>query len=307
MTSALAQLKARQSQVLSTYKEAVEAKPTGQKKDDRFWKPTFDKEKGGTATIRFLPAHIDETLPWVNIITHGFKGPTGKYYIENSRRTIDESDPVAKLNYALYNSGDPVNQEIAKTQKRKPRYIYNVYIVKDPGNPENEGKVFLYETGPFMHNILKEAMSPDPVLIDPDDEDTHGFDPFDFWGGANFVIRMIPKTLGKDIVPNYEKSSWAKKEPFLKGDEAKIEAVYNQVHKLQPFISADKFKPEAELAKHLLEVTGPVLGNGINVAKVLGLTSDVQSTTTPYQPPTTAPAETMSDADAELLASLGAT
>ena len=66
--------------------------------DERMWKPTVDKQNNGYAVIRFLPASEGSDLPWNRYWDHGFKGPTGKWYIEKSLTSIGQSDPVGELN-----------------------------------------------------------------------------------------------------------------------------------------------------------------------------------------------------------------
>ena len=114
--------------------------------DDRFWKPELDKSGNGYAVIRFLPAPEGEDIPWVKVFSHAFQGPGG-WYIENSLTTLGKSDPVGDLNRELWNSGSDKDKEIARKQKRKLSYYSNIYVVKDPVNPQNEGKVFLFKFG----------------------------------------------------------------------------------------------------------------------------------------------------------------
>ena len=73
--------------------------------DERFWKPTVDKAGNGYAVLRFLPAPTGEDLPWVRYWDHGFKGPTGLWYIENSLTSIGQPDPVGEMNSVLWNTG----------------------------------------------------------------------------------------------------------------------------------------------------------------------------------------------------------
>jgi hypothetical protein len=79
----------------------------------------------------------------------------------------------------LWNSGIDSNKEVARKQKRKLTYVSNIYVVKDPANPDNEGKVFLFKYGKKIFDKLTEAMQ-------PEFEDETAIDPFDFWTGANF-------------------------------------------------------------------------------------------------------------------------
>ena len=148
--------------------------------DERLWKPVMDKSGNGYAVIRFLPAPKDESLPWAKVWNHAFQGPTGQWYIENSLTTLGQNDPVSEMNSAYWNSGVESDKEIARRQKRKLQYFANIYVVEDPANPENEGKVFLYRFGKKIFDKCMEAMQ-------PAFKDETPVNPFDFWEGANSV------------------------------------------------------------------------------------------------------------------------
>ena len=189
----------------------TENKPQEKKSyvDERLWKPVMDKTGNGFAIIRFLPAPEGEELPWAKVWNHAFQGPTGQWYIENSLTTIGQNDPVSEHNTRLWNSGVESDKEIARKQKRKLQYFSNIYVVKDSANPENEGKVFLYRFGKKIFDKIMEAMQPafdDEVAINP----------FDFWKGANFKLK-IRKV---DGYWNYDKSEFEGVSPVLDDDDA---------------------------------------------------------------------------------------
>ena len=142
--------------------------------DDRIWKPTVDKAGNGYAVLRFLPATEGVELPWVRYWDHGFKGPTGQWYIENSLTSIGQADPVGELNSRLWNSGIEADKETARRQKRRLHYVANVLVVSDPGNPSNEGKVMLYKFGKKIFEKIMDAMQPDFA-------DEKPVNPFDMW------------------------------------------------------------------------------------------------------------------------------
>ena len=129
----------------------VNAADTNKKKesygDDRKWKPTVDKAGNGYAVIRFLPAVEGDDLPWAKYFDHFFQGPTGQWYVEKSLTTIGKDDPVSQLNSKLWNNGTEDGKQQARKQKRRLHYVTNIMVVSDPENPENNGKVFLYEFG----------------------------------------------------------------------------------------------------------------------------------------------------------------
>jgi hypothetical protein len=209
--------------------------------DDRFWRLEGDKAGNGTATIRFLPRVEGDELPWVKIFSHGFQGPTGKWYIENSLTTIGENDPVGELNTQLWNSGSEANKEIARKQKRKLSFIANIYVVSDPKHPENEGKVFLFKFGKKIFDKIMDKAR-------PTFEDEKPVNVFDFWEGANFKLRMRKK----DGYANYDESVFT--DPVALGDDDIIVSAANSQHKLAEFIDRKNFKSYDELKKKLNDV-----------------------------------------------------
>jgi hypothetical protein len=211
--------------------------------DNKFWKPTVDKAGNGSAIIRFLPPAEGEDVPFVRYWDHGFQGPGG-WYIEKSLTTIGKDDPVSEYNSKLWNSGHESDKEIARKQKRRLHYVSNIYVVKDPGNPDNEGKVFLYEYGKKIFDKINDSMH-------PQFDDENPMNPFDLWEGANFRLR-IRQVEG---YRNYDKSDFDSVSA-LSNDDAELETIWNQEHKLNELISEDKFKTYAELSQKLMKVLG---------------------------------------------------
>ena len=211
--------------------------------DDRLWKPEVDKAGNGYAVIRFLPAPDGEDLPWAKLYTHAFQS-SGGWYIENSLTTLGQKDPVSEHNSQLWNSGVDSDKEVARKQKRKLSYYSNVYVVKDPSNPSNEGKVFLFRYGKKIFDKITAAMQ-------PEFEDETPINPFDFWAGANFKIK-IKKVAG---YWNYDSSEFAAPAPLLDDDDA-MEAVWKQEHSLAEIVAPDQFKSYEDLKKRLDYVLG---------------------------------------------------
>ena len=211
--------------------------------DDRLWKPEVDKAGNGYAVIRFLPAPEGEELPWAKLYTHAFQG-TGGWYIENSLTTLGQKDPVSEYNSQLWNSGMESDKEVARKQKRKLSYYANIYVVKDPTNPQNEGRVMLFKFGKKIFDKITAAMQ-------PEFEDETPINPFDFWGGANFKLK-IKKVAG---YWNYDSSEFDRQSPLLDDDEA-MEAIWKQEYSLAELIAPDQFKSYDELKKRLDYVLG---------------------------------------------------
>ena len=213
------------------------------KDDGNIWKPTVDTAGNGYAVIRFLPAPQGEDLPWVRMWNHGFQGPTGKWYIENSLTTLQQQDPVSELNSELWNSGSDASKEIARKQKRRLAYYANIMVVQDPSAPENEGKVFMYKFGKKIFDKIMEAMK-------PEFQDETPLNPFDFWDGVNFKLK-IRQVEG---YRNYDKSEFEQTPVAVaEGDEA-IEAIWKQQHSLAEMVDPKNFKSYDELKTKLTMV-----------------------------------------------------
>ena len=209
--------------------------------DDRFWKPELDKTGNGYAVIRFLPAVEGEELPWARVWSHAFQGPGG-WYIENSLTTLGQKDPVSEENSKLWNTGSEADKEIARKRKRKLSYFTNILVVSDPAHPENEGKVFLYKFGKKIFDKITEAMKPEFA-------DEKAINPFDFWEGANFKLK-IRKV---DGYWNYDKSEFEGVSQ-LKESDGDIKAIWEKQYPLKPFVDPSNFKTYDELKEKLNRV-----------------------------------------------------
>ena len=224
-------------------KEVEKMNNTGGNADDRIWKLDVDKGGNGYAVIRFLPAPEGEDLPFVKLYSHAFQGPGG-WFIENSLTTLGQKDPVSEYNSLLWNNGTDAGKETARKQKRKLTYVSNIYVVKDPANPENEGKVFLYKYGKKIFDKLTAAMQ-------PEFEDEEAIDPFDFWQGANFKLKA------KNVAGyrNYDSSEFAAPSPLLNDDDA-MESLWKKQFSLAEIVAPDQFKTYDELKTRLDYVLG---------------------------------------------------
>ena len=212
--------------------------------DDRIWKPTVDKAGNGYAVIRFLPATEGEELPWVRYWDHGFKGDTtGLWYIEKSLTSIGQKDPLSEVNAKLWNSGVDADKDIARKQKRRLHYVSNIYVVSDSANPDNEGKVFLYQYGKKIFDKLMDAMQ-------PQFEDEDPINPFDFWEGADFKLKIR----NVEGYRNYDRSEFATAAPLA--DDETLEVVYKKLYPLNEFVDPANYKSYDELKARLDAVLG---------------------------------------------------
>lgn len=274
------------SKITSEFEKAANGESSAKSyEDNRFWKPERDKAGNATATIRFLARTEGDELPWVKVFSHGFKGPTGRWYIENSLTTIGQADPVSELNMTLWNSTtddqSPARKQ-ARAQKRKLNYIANILVVNDPKHPENNGKVFLFKFGKKVFDKIMDKAR-------PTFEDEEPVNVFDYWEGANFKLRMKMA----DGYPNYDSSEFESQSAIADSDEEILEIVKQQ-HKLSEFTDPKAFKSYDELKRKLEQVlsgTAPVGGNAMDEATADDVPAILQAKSKPASKPAPAPAK----------------
>ena len=290
MSTSFAELKrSRKSTYDKILEETNKVQNTGNAGDDRFWKPDVDKAGNGYAVIRFLPAPVGEDLPWVRLFSHGFQGPGG-WYIENSLTTLGNDDPVSEYNSQLWNRGDEAGKDLARKQKRRLNYISNIYVVKDPAHPENEGKAFLYKYGKKIFDKLNDMMN-------PEFEDESPVNPFDFWEGANFKMKIR----NVEGYRNYDKSEFDAPSALLDDDEA-LETLWKSQQSLQEFVAPKNFKSYAELKTKLYRVLGEAGDTSVadEIEEVAPFTPSFVNADEGNSAEAAAPSEKRSDTDEDL-------
>lgn len=223
------------------------ASGSGGSKDERFWKPTRDKAGNGFAIIRFLPAPPGESIPYVRVWDHYFKGPTGGIYAENSLTTLGQPDPVSELNGKLWNSGNESDKKQAREQKRKLNFISNIYVIKDTANPSAEGKNWLYKYGKKIFDKINDKANPAAEFEDESPQNI-----FCFWEGGNFRLKI--RTV--ENYPNYDKSEFDSPSALFNGDEESLEKLWKNLYSLEEFLKPEHFKSYDDLSAKLNKVLG---------------------------------------------------
>ena len=273
-------LKRNRDQISKLVQAAEAVGGSGESKyqpDERIWKPTVDKAGNGYAVIRFLPASEGAELPWVRYWDHGFKGPTGLWYIENSLTSIGQPDPVGELNSRLWNTGIESDKDKARTQKRRLHYVTNILVLQDPSNPQNEGKVFLYQFGKKIFDKIMDVMQPSFADETP-------VNPFDFWDGADFKLKIR----NVEGYRNYDKSEFSSASALYESDESKLETVYNQLHNLSEYTDPKNYKSYDELKAKLMKVLGEEADMGAPTVVQMNSVNDPAPMPEPAQAPVTA-------------------
>ena len=231
--------------------------------DERIWKPTVDKAGNGYAVLRFLPATEGQELPWARYWDHAFKGPTGLWYIENSLTSIGQADPVGELNSRLWNTGFDDDKAKARTQKRRLHYVTNVLVMSDSSAPHNEGKVFLYKFGKKIFDKIMDVMQPQFA-------DEQPINPFDFWEGADFKLKIR----NVEGYRNYDKSEFSSQSALHDGDDNRLESLYSQLYDLNEFVDPKNYKSYDELKQKLERVLGEASMAGAATIKQESMMND---------------------------------
>ena len=217
-------------------------------KDDRYWQITKDAHGNGSAVIRFLPRGPGEENEYVRIFSYGFTGPTGQWYIADSRQSIapeGQDDPVARLRNKLFRSALDEDKELASKLKRRLQFVSNILVVRDKANPEAEGKVFLFKYGQKIFERLDS-------LTKPQFEDKAAVNPFSLDKGVNFRIR-VKKNAGGFF--SYDDSEFDAPSPIAKTD-AEIERIWKSCYSLKELLEEKNFKSYEELDQRLHQVLG---------------------------------------------------
>jgi len=230
------------SAAMNKIKDQATKKGGNSYKDERVYYPQFNDNGTAQAIIRFLPSP-DTDVPFVSVYSHSIKGPGG-WYIENCPTTLKNECPACKANSAIWDT-DP---DTARKRKRKQNYYSNILVIKDPANPENEGKVFLYKYGKKVHDKIMEKIQPgedsidEPVMV------------FDYYDGADFKLIIKKIQVGALKMPNYDTCQFDA--PSSLGTDAEIEKVHNSLYGLTEFVAESSFKPYADLESRFNRVVG---------------------------------------------------
>jgi len=243
-----ANLKRNRGKQSDAIKKALQSQSSGggsdRSENPDLWYPKTDEAGNGYAVIRFMPPAEGANLPWAKRFKHGWKDKGG-WMIAECPTTIDKDCPICQANRDLWNTEVPANRAIASKRKRKIEYFLNILIETDSKDPENEGQVKIFRCGTKIFEMLQNAQN-------PEFEDEVAIDPFDFWEGASFKLK-IRKVDGQT---NYDKSEFTGATELFKGDDKKLEELYSQLHDLGEFIKPEVFQDYDHLQKRLARVTG---------------------------------------------------
>lgn len=228
--------------------------------DERQWDLTTDEKGNGSAVIRLLPQKDINQIPIVKFFEHyiRFVDKTGnvKYYRAKSPQTIGKPCPVSDIYYELNAIGTDEAKEFARQISRKTKFASNVYVIKDNGNPDNNGKVFYWTYGVKLLDKIKAVLNPSEDLIAAGIQPINVFDPID---GANMILVRTKKS--KNDFPSYDNTTFDKPSAlFTDIEEAKRFIEENCYDLNEIILGEDTFEPyEKLLAKFKKAIAGTEL------------------------------------------------
>ena len=183
---------------------------------------------GNTFTVRLLPFAKDPSKTFFHYFQHGWNSfATGQYTSAISLQTFGERDPIAEERYKILRTGNEEEKEKAKAIMRSEKWLVNVYVVNDPVNPENNGKVKMLRYGKQIHNIITDA-------IEGEDASELGARIFDLGpNGCNFRVKVEKQ----GDFPTYVSSKFGMPGEIENLDEDKHKEIYDNVFELSSVFS----------------------------------------------------------------------
>lgn len=187
--------------------------PEREKKISNIYKPDPSQAKDGVykSLIRFVPNPKNPKRSIIKKYVYWLKDSDGNGHLFDSPSTIGEPCSVQKLFFKLRNSESAADQRMAEKLKRRTNFYSLIQVVKDPQNPEFEGKFMVFKYGWKIKEKLDSVMEPEF------DEPVNVFHPFD---GKNFELVVTRKTTPKGTFNNYDSSKFSSKiSPIIINDK----------------------------------------------------------------------------------------
>jgi len=114
---------------------------------------------GNTFTVRLLPFAKDPSKTFFHYYNHGWNSfATGQYVQTLSPQTFGERDPIAEERFKVLRTGSDEEKDKMQAVRRLEKWLVNVYVIDDPANPDNNGKVKILRYGKQLQKIITEAI-----------------------------------------------------------------------------------------------------------------------------------------------------
>ena len=149
------------------------------------YKDILKTEVGNVYTVRLIPNIENPEKTFFHYYTHAWESfSTGQYISNVSPQTWNQKDPIAEARFSLGKHGTDEEKARASKIMRRENWLVNVYVINDPSNPDNNGKVKLLRYGKQLHKIVTDA-------ITGEDSDEYGPRVFDLSeNGCNLKIKV---------------------------------------------------------------------------------------------------------------------
>jgi hypothetical protein len=169
----------------SMFQSIKDALASSDSKGSATYNEIMQTKVGNTFTVRLLPFAKDPSKTFFHYYNHGWNSfATGQYVQTLSPQTFGERDPIAEERFKVLRTGSEEDKEKMSAVRRLEKWLVNVYVIDDPANPDNNGKVKILRYGKQLQKIITEAI---------EGEDAEEFGPriFDLGSeGVNFKIKV---------------------------------------------------------------------------------------------------------------------
>jgi hypothetical protein len=198
------------SSLFESLKETLSSKTNTESSFKDFLKCEPDK----TYIVRLLPNVEDSSKTRFHYWQHIFDScVTAKKISILCPNTYGEKCPIDEYRSKVWASKNEKLIEQAKPLRKTEKWLYNVYVISDPSNPENNGQVKILNAGVQLQKIIQSA-------IDGDDSQEFGFRIFDLSeNGCNLRIKVEKNEGGYPTYTSSRFMSPSKIESLVDADE----------------------------------------------------------------------------------------
>jgi len=216
------------------------------KNSENSFKEIMKFEPGKTYLVRLVPNVSEPKNTIYHYYHHSWKSlATGQFVTTLCPSTYGESCPIDSYVLKTYNVGSTEDKARLKEITRKENWMVNAYVISDPTNSENEGKVKVIRYGKELAKIINNA-------IDGDDADEFGARIFDVADGCTFKIKCESRSAsfggGNRMMTTYTSSKFMAPSKLDGVDQRKLDEIFNSVHDINKF---SKPKSSSELQRML--------------------------------------------------------
>jgi hypothetical protein len=145
--------------LFESIKEALNKKSTT---ENSSYKDILKLEIGNTYVVRLVPNVESPERTLYHYYNHIWKSVLTNQLVSTlCPTTYGERCPIDEYRSKVYQTKDEAKIKEINPIRRDEKWLANVYVVKDPTNPDNQGQVKILRFGKQIYNIIDQAMSGD--------------------------------------------------------------------------------------------------------------------------------------------------